>query len=190
MSKIPQREIILAKAGELFHQRGFGAVPLDDIFQACGVHRSVFYQHFSTKAALGKAWLDRLRRRMTVFNQDFLSRPCERERRLRKYFYAMRDWVETNQFRSCQFSNTAACIGADTDGELALIIDQYKRDQRQFFIDMAKLLVDEEDARQVGTTIFLLYSGAMTECQNLKALWPLDDALAQAERLCGVRRNA
>ena len=35
---------------------------------------------------------------------------------------------------------------------------------------------------------FLLYSGAMAEAQNLKATWPLDDALVCAEALCEIKR--
>lgn len=46
--------------------------------------------------------------------------------------------------------------------------------------------MDERDAQRIGTAIFLLYSGAMTEAQNLKASWPLEDALASAEQLCGI----
>jgi hypothetical protein len=98
----------------------------------------------------------------------------------------MRSWIESNGYRSCQFANTAACTDGAVDEELALLIDRYKRAQLQFFIELAKTLVGESDARRTGTAIFLLYSGAMTECQNLKAVWPLEDALAQAERLCGI----
>lgn len=187
MSEVPLREQILTQAGALFHKRGYGAVPLDEIISASGVSRAVFHQQFNSKAALGKAWLGRLHQRMETFHEEFLARAADRDKRLRKYFFSMRTWVENNQFRSCQFSNTAACIDADEDEELALLVDRYKRAQLQFFIDLAKTLVAENEARRIGTAVFLLFSGAMTEAQNLKAVWPLEDALAQAERLCGVR---
>ncbi|WP_269524045.1 TetR/AcrR family transcriptional regulator [Coraliomargarita parva] len=186
MAVHPPREIILAKAGELFHKRGYGAVTIDDVIQSSGLPKAAFHQNFSTKTALGKAWLERLIRRMDVFHSDFLSRAGERDKRLRKYFLSMRSWVETNGFRSCQFANTAACIDAEADEELAYLIDQYKRAQLQFFIDLVKTIVDESQARRIGTAVFLLYSGAMTECQNLKATWPLEDALVVAEKLCQV----
>lgn len=186
MAEAPHREQILAKAGELFHKRGYGAVGVDEVIAASGCSKAVFHQHFNSKAALGKAWLERLQKRMAIFHEEFLSRPGDRDRRLRKYFLSMRSWVESNGFRSCQFANTAACTDAEADEELALLVDRYKRAQLQFFIDLARTLVDEADARRTGTAIFLLFSGAMTECQNLKAAWPLEDALAQAERLCGI----
>lgn len=187
MSEVPPREIILAKAGELFHLRGYGAVTLDEMIASAGVSKAVFHQNFSSKTKLGEVWLERLSKRISVMYQSFLDKPGERERRLRKYFYSMRSWLETNGFRSCQFANTAASLRPDEEG-LIDVIDQYKRAQRQFFIDLAKTLVDEKDALRIGTAIFLLYSGAMTEAQNLKATWPLDDALSCAEDLCGIHR--
>lgn len=70
---------------------------------------------------------------------------------------------------------------------MTLLIDQFKRAQLDFFIDLVGTLVTEKDPRQLGTAVFLLYSGAMTEAQNLKATWPFEDALNTAEELCGVR---
>ena len=111
------------------------------------------------------------------------------QRRLRKYFFSMRTWLENSGFRSCQFANTAACLTVDGDLELLDLVDQYKRAQRNFFIDLVGTLVaeSEREAQRIGTAVFLLYSGAMTESQNLKATWPMDDALAMAEELCGVK---
>ena len=65
------------------------------------------------------------------------------------------------------------------------LIDHYKRVQHRF-IGMCGSIVGPKQARKVGTAVFLLFSGAMTEAQNLKARWPLEDALAAAEALCEV----
>ena len=184
---MPPRELILAKAGELFHLRGYGAVTLDEVRTASGLSNAGFYDHFTSKEKLGCAWLDRLSRRMSMMQRSFLDKPGDRDRRLRKYFYSMRTWIEANGFRSCQFANTSASISPQ-DEELIDAIDQYKREQHKFFVELAKTLVEERDAQRIGTAIFLLYSGAMTEAQNLKATWPLEDALACAEDLCGIKR--
>jgi TetR/AcrR family transcriptional repressor of nem operon len=188
MADIPLRETILSKAGELFHKRGYGGVSIEEVILASGLPKATFHQNFSSKAKLGNVWLERLERRMSMMHQNFLEKPGDRDRRLRKYFYSMRSWVEANGFRSCQFANTAACIDADEDEELTHLIDQYKRAQRKFFIELVGTLVPEADAQRLGTAVFLLYSGAMTEAQNLKATWPLEDALASAEQLCGIVR--
>ncbi|MFO8027835.1 MAG: TetR/AcrR family transcriptional regulator [Opitutales bacterium] len=186
MSGVPPREIILAKAGELFHHKGYAAVSVDEVITASGLPKSEFYRIFSGKSALGQAWLESLTKRMRVMHESFMERPGEREQRLKKYFFSMRRWMEVNGWRSCQFANTAAGIDAEAEPELAQLIDQYKREQRKFFIELVGSLVEEKRAQRLGTAVFLLFSGTVTEAQNLKAPWLFDDALAAAEQLCGI----
>ncbi|MGJ8652776.1 MAG: TetR/AcrR family transcriptional regulator [Opitutaceae bacterium] len=189
MSNIPARQAILLKAGELFHKRGYAAVSIEQIIKASGLPKSDFYQNYSSKSKLGQAWLARLSKQMGHVNDGFLEKPGDRDRRLRRYFFSMRSWLENSNFRSCQFANTAACVDFEEDPEMMDLIDQYKRAQRKFFIDLVGSLVPAEDAQRIGTAVFLLYSGAMAEAQNLKATWPLDDALAMSEKLCDVNQK-
>jgi AcrR family transcriptional regulator len=186
MSDVPPRGIILAKAGELFHRKGYSAVSVEEVIVASGLSKSEFHRNFNSKSALGKAWLERLTKSMRIMHETFMERPVEKERRLKKYFFSMRSWVEANGWRACQFANTAACIDAEAEADMAHLIDQFKRAQRTFFIELVGSLVDSKDAQRLGTAAFLLYSGAMTESQNLKAAWPFEDALTVAETLCGV----
>ena len=103
MSKLPPRELILATAGELFHVRGYGAVTIEEIITATGLSNAACHQNFSSKSKLGCAWLERLTKGMSIMHHSFLDKPGDRDRRLRKYFYSMRSWLEANGFRSCQF---------------------------------------------------------------------------------------
>jgi AcrR family transcriptional regulator len=186
MSNIPPKQLILLKAGELFHKRGYASVSIEDIILACDIPKATFHQNYSSKDKLGEAWLTRLTKQMAHVNEGFMENLGDPQRRLRKYFFSMRGWLENSGFRSCQFANTAACLNAHDDIELLDLIDQYKRAQRKFFIDLVATLVPAGEAQRIGTVVFLLFSGAMTEGQNLKATWPLDDALAISEALCGV----
>lgn len=187
MSEVPLREIILSKAGELFHRKGYSSVSVDEIISASGLPKSEFYKNYSGKSALGQAWLERLSKRMRLMHENYMDRLGEPERRLKKYFLSMSNWVESNGWRACQFANTAASLEGEAEPEMVLLIDQFKRAQRDFFISLVAKMVAEKDARRIGTAVFLLYSGAMTEAQNLKATWPFEDALNTAEELCGIR---
>lgn len=190
MAEVPNNERILAAASELFHKRGFAGVTLDEVFEASGLSRAEFYRHFSGKSQLGCAWLKRLSKGMSMMHDNFMEHLPDKPRRLRKYFGSMRNWVETHGYRSCQFANTAAGIDAELEPDLADLIDQLKREQRAFFIKLVGTLVQEDQAKHLGTAVFLLFSGGMTEAQNLKASWPLNDALAAAEQICGVDSQA
>ncbi|MFW2479026.1 MAG: TetR family transcriptional regulator [Lentimonas sp.] len=43
--------MILLKAGELFHKRGYSAVFIEDVIDASGLAKSTFHQNYSAKAS-------------------------------------------------------------------------------------------------------------------------------------------
>ena len=49
---------------------------------------------------------------------------------------------------------------------------------------------DPAAARALGDALFLLFSGAVTEAQNLKATWPVDAAKSAALLLCRVAHKS
>lgn len=152
------RDRILNVAGELFHRHGYGAVTVDDIIAALKVPPATFHRYFNSKEELGVAWLERLNRRMVSMHRSFMEKLGAPETRLKKYFYAMAGWLEQSGYRSCQFANTRACLN-DSAEEMVELIDQYKRYQLKFFIELVRGIVGEKDAQKIGTAVFLLFFG-------------------------------
>jgi AcrR family transcriptional regulator len=60
----PRREQLLAAAADLFAERGYHAVGIDDIGAAVGISGPGVYRHFASKAALLEALCDRAMTRM------------------------------------------------------------------------------------------------------------------------------
>lgn len=87
MSEVPLREVILSKAGELFHRKGYSSVSVAEIIAASGLPKAEFYRNYSGKSALGQAWLERLNKRMRLMHENFMDRLGEPERRLKSIFY-------------------------------------------------------------------------------------------------------
>ena len=54
------RDAILESALELFAQRGYGAVRVEDVAKAAGVSRTTFYNHFSERDAILATLFERL----------------------------------------------------------------------------------------------------------------------------------
>lgn len=54
------RDAILASAIELFAQRGYGAVRVEDVAKAAGVSRTTFYNHFSEREEILATLFERL----------------------------------------------------------------------------------------------------------------------------------
>ena len=61
---LPRREQLLEAAAQLFADRGFHAVGIDDIGAAAGISGPGVYRHFPSKAALLEALCDQTMRRM------------------------------------------------------------------------------------------------------------------------------
>ena len=55
----PRRELLLEAAAELFAERGFPAVGIDDLGAAAGISGPGVYRHFPSKAAILEALCDR-----------------------------------------------------------------------------------------------------------------------------------
>jgi hypothetical protein len=91
--------------------------------------------------------------------------------------------MKGSEFRGCPYSNT----GAVSDEGCTGIVEQirsHKDSIRKFLHQIcAEKFEDKTEAAQIGDRIFLLYSGAATESQNLKAIWPVEVARAGAVAL-------
>jgi AcrR family transcriptional regulator len=59
------RGLLLAKALELFGDKGYAATTVDDIAVAVGTTRATFYAHFPSKGHLMKALLERSNQMLT-----------------------------------------------------------------------------------------------------------------------------
>lgn len=179
MRKTNLRPHIIESAGALFASKGYGNVGINEILKAGEIARASFYYHFESKEALCAAWLETLHERSVAHHATLLQSSHPPENVLRNYFDELKKWLLSNNFRGCPFTNTG--IFLQDDAPLVRdAIETHKTFIRDFFIDLAVRL-DSERGRELGETLFLLYSGATTEAQNLRASWPVDRALHCAQ---------
>lgn len=172
------RERILATAGELFFQRGYSEVGINEIIEKAGTAKASFYQHYPSKESLCEAWLKSMHDRSETFRAEILSSDISPSEKLARYFDHLESYMQESQFRGCPYSNT----GAVSDEQCCGIIQQirsHKESIRTFFRTIAALhFPNPERAAEIGDRIFVLYSGANGEAQNLKTMWPVHIARA------------
>ena len=77
-------ELILASATELFRERGFHAVGVDDIGGAAGITGPAVYRHFPSKVAILIAVFDRITERLLEGGEAQLARARSPRRRLER----------------------------------------------------------------------------------------------------------
>lgn len=181
MRKTNLRPHILETAGTLFAKKGYGNVGVNEILETGSIARASFYHHFESKDALCAAWLESLHERSVQHHRHLLEQNKKPSTLLRDYFNSLKKWLSANDFRGCPYSNTATFIQENEVGARDAIAT-HKMFIRDFFIELAGR-IRPGGAQRLGELLFLLYSGATIEAQNLRASWPVDRARDAALRL-------
>lgn len=171
MRKPNAKERILETAGQLFHQRGYSEVGINEIIEKAETAKASFYQHYSSKEALCEAWLKDLHDKGEDRKAALLEGSTDASAVIGEYFDQLEGYMIQSEFRGCPYSNT--CAVSDGAGILDLI-HSHKESIREFFRKVAAIKYkSEEDICAAGDRLFIIYSGATTEAQNLKAIWPI-----------------
>ena len=175
MRKPNARERILETAGRLFFKHGYSEVGINEIIDQAETAKASFYQYYPSKAALCEAWLSHVHDKSEVGRTEILDSKAPVPEKVRAYFDHLEAFMEQSEFRGCPYSNTGA-----VSGECTGIVEQirsHKDSLRQFFRALCRQHFGSgETADHMGDRMFLLYSGATTESQNLKAMWPVEVA--------------
>lgn len=176
MRKANAKERILNTAGKLFFRHGYSEVGINEIIAKAETAKASFYQHYPSKEALCEAWLSDVHYRSEVSRADLLDSDATPRGKIEIYFDQLKSFMEQSEFRGCPYSNTGAVSGGECTG----IIEQiqgHKESIRGFLREVCfQHVSDKKKADTLGDRIFLLYSGATTESQNLKEIWPIEIA--------------
>jgi len=132
------RERILSAAIQLFYERGFQAVGLDQVVAQAGVTKTTFYKHFESKDALMLAAVE-LRDRWEMEAWGRAARELggdDPARQLLAFFDVLEVWFNDAQFRGCIFINTAAEF-PDRNDPIHRAAASHKRDNRDAWRDLA-----------------------------------------------------
>jgi AcrR family transcriptional regulator len=104
------RERLLAAAIELFYERGFGAVGIDQVIARAGVTKTTFYKHFEGKDDLMVAAVER----RDAWEEQAWTAAVRKlagddpRRQLLAVLDVMDLWFNDPDFRGCLFVNAAA----------------------------------------------------------------------------------
>tara|TARA_R110002096_G_scaffold401702_1_gene598701 strand:- start:907 stop:1467 length:561 start_codon:yes stop_codon:yes gene_type:complete len=183
MGKSNAKDRILDTASRLFHKKGYSEVGINEIIEKAETAKASFYAHYPSKEALCEAWLSTVHEKSENHRTDIVKSPIKPAEKLDNYFGDLESFMNNSQFRGCPYSNT----GAVSDGSCSGILNQiqdHKESIRQFFRAICQQQFDDPNhADAIGDRIFLLYSGATTEAQNLKNIWPVTVARQAAIEL-------
>ncbi|MBV7538316.1 TetR/AcrR family transcriptional regulator [Duganella sp. sic0402] len=106
MAKANVKEQILTTSANLLHSKGFNATSVQDITDAAGVPKGSFYNHFSSKEALGLEVLQRYVDGVGVLAGVLRDRKLAPLQRLQQYFEGMIAGNAANEYNfGCMLGN-------------------------------------------------------------------------------------
>ncbi len=179
------RQRILDTAARLFAERGYELVGINELIEKSGVAKATFYQHFRSKETLCADWLKQEAAGAEREARTLLDSALPAREKVAAKFDGLREHLRASEFRGCPFSNTATVM--TQDNQVRGVVNEYKSGSRLFWQALAlQLRRDPSAARQLGDALFLLFSGAATEAQNARELWPVDSAKTAALALSAV----
>ena len=179
------RQQILSTAGQLFSERGYELVGINEIIEKSGVAKATFYSNFKSKENLCGAWMRSTAAESEKAGSELLRQKIPAMEKVARKFDLLKQYVLQSNFRGCPFSTTASMI--DSTSEVCQVIRDYKANSRSFWQSLAlEVRRDPGEARSLGDTLFLLFSGAVTEAQNARHSWPVDSAKDAALALCNT----
>lgn len=178
------RDRLLKAAGQLFGERGYECVGINEIIAKADVAKATFYQHFPSKEALCRAWLDGRATHSQQALKDLLRDPRPVKERLESRFEGLKAWLEEGNFPGCPFCVTAAMTPPNSG--LRVPVEAYRALARAFWRELAaQHESNTKKAKHLGDAWLLLYTGAATEAQNVRTLWPVKKAKRAALMLGG-----
>lgn len=106
MAKASVKEQILTTSTQLLHSKGFNATSVQDITDAAGVPKGSFYNHFSSKEALGLEVLQRYIAGVGDLAAVLKNRTLPPKQRLQQYYQGLIAGNAANEYHfGCMLGN-------------------------------------------------------------------------------------
>jgi len=159
MDEIEARERVLSAAEQLYYDRGFSAVGMDELRSAAGVSLRRLYAIFPSKSDVVAAVLERKHREWeSGFGAAVdAAGHGSRERLLAVYGYLER-WFCTDGFRGCAFINAFGELGG-TDPEVVYLVRAHKA---SFQRKMTQLAEEAGVSASLAAQLSILAEGAQS----------------------------
>jgi len=179
MKTTDTRNLILNTASDLFYNKGYNLIGINEIIKEAGIAKATLYSHFKTKNDLLLAYLDKMDKEVMSSLQEFVNSKPRGNKRLQAVLEFLYSFFNEKNFNGCW------CIRslAEVPKENIEVINKIKSNKNTL-LSYIKLVVmenkpDLKSKAQISLAkqIYLLYEGAVTEAHLQNESWPIDEAI-------------
>ena len=175
------RDRLLQAAGQLFGERGYECVGINEVIAKADIAKATFYQHFPSKESLCNEWLRGLAEVNAEDQEQLLREDLPVRDKVAKWFDRFAQCGSSTL--GCPFSITASMVSSSS--ETAAAIRENRTRDRAFWHSLAlETELKPGPARDLGDAWMLLLVGASTEARNLRNNWPFTAARKAALEIC------
>jgi AcrR family transcriptional regulator len=177
LKKINIKELIVATASELFYERGYNLVGINEIIEKSGIAKATLYNHFKSKEDLCLAYLDKRDSEFLKSIRLFCSEKPKGNKRLLAILEFLLSFYKDKKFNGCWCLRTIAEVPKD-NVRIRAKVKSNKNNFLEFIFELVsenKSNLTKKKQIQLGRRIYLLYESAVAESHLQNEIWPIDE---------------
>lgn len=179
MAASDTKELIIDTASNLFYDKGYNLIGINEIIEKSGIAKATLYNHFKTKEDILLAYLNKMDRQLMSSLQDFVAKKKSGNGKLVAVLEFLLPFFKQENFNGCWCIRSLAEVPQDNEKVRGKIKENKTR-----LLNYIKLLVienkpDFKTKQQISLAqhIYLLYEAAVTESNLHDDPWPIEEAI-------------
>ncbi len=188
MAREDTRQIIIDTASDLFYDKGYNLVGINEIIEKSGIAKATLYNHFKSKEDICLAYLDHRDKDLLLSIEAFCAELPKGDKRLIGVLQFLLSFFENDGFNGCWCLRTLAEVPKDN----VRVRQKIQENKREFYDFIATLVaqnkvkLSQKKKDKLARNIYLLYEGALAESHLQDEAWPIHDSIVILKTLLKV----
>lgn len=185
MAKENLKQHIVDTASALFYSNGYNSTGVNEIISKANIAKATLYHHFTSKEAIGIAYLDQKHEHFMAQLNNFVLKLPDNSTRLLAIFDYLRELFREDSFQGCWGQKMLGEIPA-TEKKIRNTIQRQKQELLTYLYDLVAQntqLLSKAEIEKISQGLYLLYETAITESHLHKSDWPIHSAKNLASSL-------
>lgn len=171
------RDLIIDTASNLFYERGYNLVGINEIINESGIAKATLYNHFKSKEDLCLAYLDKMNADLMEDMSVYCASKTKGKKRIVSILEFVRELYGSKNFNGCWCVRTFAEVPQTNK-----LIRQKIKESKDNLMEFINGIVSENltqtnkiKVSKLSRVLYLLYESAVTESHLQGEPWPIDE---------------
>lgn len=177
MARVNTRDLIVETASQLFYDKGYNLIGINEIIEKSGIAKATLYNHFKSKEDLCVAYLESRDSKLMEDLKLFCEKKPKGKKRLIGILEFVLEFYNDKKFNGCWCLRTIAEVPKDNKR----IRDKIRSSKTNLLNYIENLVIDningikKDKAIKLSRSIYLLYEAALSESHLHNEAWPIEN---------------